>query len=225
MKHLTVSTLIIAAVFLANCNNIDLLEKLEKPGNRTETFTSNNYIFVSSWMVQGDLAFSPFAECAGMTGTMKADCSCTRAAAVNGLRKNSSHQFIAVLSTGNPSIYDAVCKLQGLPQGACTPTDTAPWFNTKGEMITMGLSNLFNATNPVAIQYTENGAIPPTDLAWTGSFTSGINSSVNCANWSINTNAQAGTAGSRTGLNGQWLDNSSTPTCDTAQRVYCAGRI
>lgn len=214
-------------VLLQACTNIGLLDKLENPANAVaEKFTTNNYIFVSSWFVQGDMAFSPYSECMSLTGTARADCSCTKAAAANGLRKSAGHQFVAILSTGSPSIYDASCKMLGVPQGiTCTSGDTAPWLNTAGETIAATFAGLFSATNLIAPKFTENGSPASTSLAWTGSNTSGTNSTVNCSNWSTNANASTGTAGNVTGVTGTWLSDGSQPTCDTAQRIYCGGRL
>ena len=223
MKKLLFTVLLV--IFANRCNNYDLLEKIQDPGGKTEQFTTNNYIFVSSWLMQGDLSYTPFPECNGMTGTPAADCSCTRAAAANGLRKGPSHQFIAVLSTGSPSIYDALCKIQNLPQGGCAATDPNPWYNTAGETVAPNLVSLFGAANPIAIRYSENKSEPGTNLAWTGSTTGGINSSSNCSNWTSTSNVVQASGGNRIGLSGQWLSDGSSMNCDTTQRVYCAGRL
>lgn len=224
--HARIFGTLLLAVALSQCNNYDLLDKLESPGisasGSKETFTSNNYIFVSSWLTAGDMMAAPFPECAAFNGMPRADCACTRSAASRGLRKSSSHSFIAWLSaTGN----DALCRLQGLAT-PCSPSGSSPYFNTLGQQVAASVGD-FGVNNLSApIQYDESGNGAGSNLAWTGTSSTGSHSGTSCTDWSIASAGPNATVGDRTAPGGSaaWTNTGTNQGCDTSQRVYCVAR-
>lgn len=216
---------LISVLFFYRCNNLGLLDKLENPGGASsgssggEKFTTNNYIFVSSWTTQGDMSFTPFAECNADTGPNKADCACSRAAAANGLRRSSTHVFRAWLSTTSS---DAKCRVQGGPNGCMTNIPTT-WFNTQGQAVVNNF-NGFEAALSIEVRYSESRTDIGPDLVWTGtSVTAGTYTGTpdnTCSSWT-STLPTSGTVGSRIVATTNWVNNGTATACNTAQRIYC----
>lgn len=221
MKYLTVSALFIAAASLANCTNIDLLEKLEKPGAiKNEVFTNNYYVFVSSWTTLGHMGGSPYGDCLQYTGANRADCACTKAAIGQGLRRSGSHVFRAWLST---SSSNAICRVQGLGNG-CITAIPFPWFNTQGQIIVNDFGGFAGTTIPNAIRFDEFKLDQGPNLVWTGTNVGGtVAASTHCSDWTDMTNAGTGVIGDRTGSTtaNMWTQSTPNQTCDTSQRIYC----
>lgn len=202
---------------LSACNNYDLLEKLENPGG-SEKFTNNYYVFVSSWSTMGDMSGSPYPECnTQFIGPSRADCACTKAAATNGLRKSSNHQFRAYLGlTGVPSI-EARCRVAGLTS-ACAPTFAGPWFNTMGNIVVNTfISNAGTIDGPII--FTEN-KVPLTnsDQAWTGASATGTHQN-ECIGWNETVSANIN-VGDPTSSSTAW-HNATIAGCNSPKRVYC----
>jgi hypothetical protein len=205
------------------CNNYGLLDKLQNPGNSSgsnETFTSNYYVFVSSWTTLGHMGGSPYNDvCSSSTGADKADCACTRAAIARGLRKSSTHVFRAWLSLG-PSTSDAKCRVQGL--GSCTTILPGPWFNTQGQTVVNNFDSftLGALTNP--IRYDEFGVDQGPNLVWTNTGATGAAAgAVDCNDWTDNSGGFSGGIGDRTAAGTTWTQHSPDQTCNTSQRIYC----
>lgn len=218
-------TLALAFTGLATqCNNYSLLDKLENPGTSSstskETFTNNNYIFVSSWTTLGHMGGSPYnSECSASTGADKADCACTRAAIARGLRRNSTHVFRAWLSIG-PSTSDARCRVQGLGNG-CTTNFPTPWFNTSGQMVAGSFDNIVNSTLSAAVRYDEFGVDQGPNLVWTNTSSTGFSAgAVDCADWTDGVTG-TGAIGNRTVTGATWTADTPDQTCNTSQRIYC----
>lgn len=139
-----------------NCNNYGLLSKLEMP-DASERFADRYYMFVSSWQTMGDMSGQPYAECASKTGVAKADCACTKAAAENGLRRYSGHEFKAYLGL-TPS-YHPPCRAVGYPSG-CATNITGPWYNTQDNpVMPIYTSSAFAAAIGSPIKFTEKKQI------------------------------------------------------------------
>lgn len=213
------------------CNNYGLADKLSNPSGSSgsgasgptssETFTTNNYIFVSSWVTLGDMSNTPYTECNGFAGAARADCGCTKAAASRGLRKSSSHQFYAWLSISNTPgpQRNAICRIQNNGTTGCATAGAVPWFNTNGQTVFNNLA-AFASPPTNAIRYDENGVDSGANVVWTGSI-AGAYSAESCTDWTSNSATPTGNrAGDRTSNSGFW-ENSSTPLCNTTQRVYC----
>ena len=216
-----------SVIFLYRCNNLGLLDKLENPGGISsgasggEKFTTNNYVFVSSWTTIGDMSNNPFAvDCNTNTGANRADCACSRAAAMRGLRKSSTHVFRAWLST---TASNAICRVQALGNG-CMTSIAGTWFNTLGESIVTNFSGFAGATLPMAIRYDEFGVDQGVNLVWTGTNTGGTAAtSLHCSDWTDGSGASSGVIGDRTGSTtaNMWTQSTPNQACNTAQRVYC----
>lgn len=222
------SAVLLAALFLllSACNHYGLVDKLENPGGAGggktgEQFVPHNYVFVSSWTSMGDMSGQPFSECGVLTGVARADCACTQAAAVHGLRKNANHQFRAWLST---SSADAKCRVLGQANG-CNTNIAEGWYNTMGELIVTNFDNFVNGGSLLlnAIRYSESRIDSSPDLIWTGTNSFGIIISGSaCGDWT--STALNGALGNRLGISGgSWTQNvsPSTEVCSTTQRIYC----
>lgn len=230
MRRKSQILLLIYTFWIIACNNYGILHKLEKPGNNSgssadqassEVFTTNNYIFVSSWVTLGDMSNTPYSECNGFTGAARADCGCTRAAAMKGLRKSSSHQFYAWLSIGpTPGPQrNPICRIQNNGTTGCSTAGSTPWFNTNGQIVFNNLA-VFNSAPTNAVRYDENGIDSGANFVWTGSV-AGAYSAENCTDWSSNTATPTNNrVGDRTSNSGFW-ENSNVLLCNTTQRVYC----
>lgn len=206
------------ASFVLHCTNYDILNKLENPGNNKISYTTNNYIFVSSWVTPGDMSSTPYSECSGFTGYQRADCACTKAAEINGKLKSSTHKFYAWLSADSQS--DAVCRLQGLAN-ACATSVAASWFNTQGQLVASSLNALVTSGPLTAIRYAENGGDFLPDNVWTGTGTNGYFNGTtgnDCSAWS-DSGVSNGTYGDRTATTG-WT-NTTTLNCSSSHRIYC----
>lgn len=207
---------------LLHCNNYDLLKKLEDPGGSSggavERFTTNYYVFVSSWLTQGDMSGQPYAECNSDTGAARADCACTRAAAANGLRRNGSHLFRAYLANFSGGI-EARCQVAGLPSG-CNPNTGGPWFNTQGALVFNGLADLTGGlTNP--IKFTEAKVDIASGFVWTGNGASGnvMNACDAAGSWNDTTTTNVA-VGDLLMTVTQWQAKSNL-NCNTLNRIYC----
>jgi len=223
-----------SVIFLYRCNNLGLLDKLENPGGISsgasggEKFTANNYVFVSSWTTLGDMANNPYAaDCNGNTGANRADCACSRAAAMRGLRKSSTHVFRAWLSvdaTPGPS-KDAQCRVQGIGNG-CGINFPVTWYNTLGQAIVNDYNGFSSGALLAAIRHDEFGVDQGANLVWTGTLNTGLTATGNdCSDWTDATGGVPGSIGDRTLATTLWTQTSPTPTahqlCNTAQRIYC----
>lgn len=225
LRALALSAAVITLA-LSACNSYGLVDKLENPGslasgntNSGEEFVSLNYVFVSSWNTTGDLSMQPFSQCNSLSNIARADCACTEAAATNHLRKHASHQFRAWLST---STANAKCRVLGLANG-CDTNVAQSWHNTMGEVIVSNFSGFSSGALQKEIRYSESKVNTAPDLVWTGTNSSGDNSSTNCVNWTSQNTADSGSVGRRLDANANWTQNSSpvSQTCDTTQRLYC----
>ena len=213
-----------ATLIAGHCSNLDLLNKLENPGGISksssgETFTTNNYVFVSSWTTVGDMSNNPYvADCNGNTGANRADCACSRAAAMRGLRKSSTHVFRAWLST---STSDAICRVQALGN-LCNTNIPGNWFNTLGETIVTNYNGFAAATIPSAIRYDEFGVDQGPNLVWTGTNVGGtVVASLHCTDWTVvGGSGQIGDRTASTAAN-VWTQSTPSQLCNTAQRIYC----
>jgi len=221
--------LILLGLAISSCNNYGLLDKLEQPSSSssssTEVFTSNYYVFVSSWTTLGHMGGSPYNDvCSASTGADKADCACTRAAASRGLRKSSTHVFRAWLSvdaTPGPQ-KDARCRVQAL--GSCSTNFPSTWFNTQGQVVVNNFNGLESSTLTNAIRYDEFGQDQGPSLVWTGTIVGGTsNSSLDCEGWTDQSAGFSGQVGDRTQSTtaNLWTQQSPNQTCNTSQRIYC----
>ncbi len=214
-----------AALFLAGlsaCNNYNLLEKLENPGGSKpqEEFTSNYYVFVSSWETKGDMSGQPFAECNAPMGIGRADCACTRAAASRNLRKNEHHQFRAYLSMPSPSTLDPKCHVAGLAQG-CSPSFPGPWLNTQGQVVVNNFIRSDGMLDSNAVRYTEMQAVVPAGApVWTGAGATG-NVVSPCGQWDDASNGTNGSYGAADSTGATWQNNGTPMGCDQLKRIYC----
>lgn len=217
--------------FATQCNNYGLLDKLQNPGSSsssTETFTSNYYVFVSSWTTLGAMGGSPYnAECGSSTGAAKADCACTRAAMARGLRKSNSHVFRAWLSVDNSPgpVQDAKCRVQAQGSG-CNTSFPSPWFNTQGQTVVTNFNGFDLNALLTAIRYDEFGQDQGPNLVWTSTLSTGLTASGNdCNDWTDQSAGFSGAIGDRTVTGTLWTQSSPTPTghqlCNTSQRIYC----
>lgn len=213
-------SMIVCGLFAGACNNYGLLEKLENPGGTTaETFTSNYYVFVSSWTTMGDMAASPYPECtANFLGPARADCACTKAAAKFNLRKHSNHAFKAYLGlTGTPTM-EARCRISGFPGGCATPSISGPWFNTMGNIV---LNIFIPAAGTIdgPILFTESKvALTNSDQAWTGASATGTHQN-ECTGWNDTTQVNVN-VGDPTSSSTAW-HNATIANCNVPKRVYC----
>mgnify|MGYP001611338323 CR=1 FL=1 len=222
---LTVAT----ALILSHCNNLGLLDKLENPGggSKNGNYATNNYIFVSSWLVDGSINPSPYVECAGMTGVQRADCACTKAAEFNNRLKYAGQKFYAWLSinsTPGPQV-DAICRLTGQATACTVPTVAQPWFNTQGQTVANNLNDFISSTFAAAVRYSETGADIAPDLVWTSTGSAGTalnTTSSDCSGWG-STAPSTGGVGSRISTGAAWT-NSSSSACSTSQRIYCVAQ-
>ncbi|MBS0617461.1 MAG: hypothetical protein JSR44_04690 [Spirochaetes bacterium] len=211
-------------IFTTNCSNISLYDKLANPGGTTgsranETFTTNYYAFTSSWTTVGDMSGQPYAECvAAPDGVARADCACTRAAAENGLRKNSGQQYYAYL--GNKGInLEARCRIARLSAG-CSPSAPGPWFNTIGQIVVNTFSELSGSLQN-SLQYDAKGNLVGTVGTWTGAGASG-NAQDECGgNWVDGSGALTASTGDNSKVNTSWQYSGSTPLCNNPNRIYC----
>jgi hypothetical protein len=213
--------ILIVAGFL-HCNNFGLADKLQNPGSSSsntsvkETFTDNFYIFVSSWMTQGDMSGQTYSDCAAFTGPAKADCSCTRAAAAGGLRKHSTQAYKAYLGLAGAPNLEPKCRALGMA-GGCSPNIVGPWFNTMGNVVINNANELTGSIqNP--IRFTEFKNDVGMFQVWTGVAASG-NYFNECTGWNntATTNINVG-ATDQTNTSWQFV---GTQNCNTAQRIYC----
>lgn len=219
------SVFALAAIsLLYNCSNLGLLDKLENPGgSKSITYTNNNYIFVSSWVVDGSINPNPYVECQAQTGMARADCACTKAAEFNGRLRYAGHKFYAWLSssaTPGPAA-DAVCRLQGLVNG-CGTAVAMPWFNTQGQQVAASLGAMVAALS-TPVRYSESGFDMTPDLVWTGTGPAGTFNGTtgnDCSSWT-STAAANGTVGSRMDAAAGWTNSNSSTACNTGQRLYC----
>lgn len=209
-------TILLALTSGSSCTNIGLLDQLENPGGK-ESFTSNYYVFVSSWSTMGDMAGGPNQQCnSQFTGPERADCACTRAAAANGLRKHANHRFGAYLGLTGANI-EARCRIAGLAS-ACAPNIPGPWLNTVGTVV-------INAFMPVGgvidnpILFTENRvALTAADRVWTGAGATG-NHLNECAGWNDTTGVNVN-VGDPTLASSTW-QNATIAGCNSLNRLYC----
>lgn len=210
----------LALVFLG-CQNFSLADKLENPGGSgfIEKFTDRFYAFVSSWQTQGDMSFQPYSDCNALTGVEKADCACTRAAAANGLRKHSQHEFRAFLGLPGAPVYNPPCRSVGYPAG-CATSIPSPWYNTMDAVI-------FTTHNPTAfstalqnpIKFTENRVDIVSGTVWTGATAAGAHSNMCPTNWTV-ADATLVNVGDLSSPTTTW-EFSTTAACNTPARVYC----
>jgi hypothetical protein len=216
--------LLCAALSLAYCNNYGLRDKLENPGGGGGgNFTSNFYIFVSSWETQGNMVGSPFPECNALsTGLERADCACQRAASGRGFLRSPTHQFRAWLSVSPPAQLDAICRIFGGTTNCSLPA-AGPYLNTQGQTVAPGYFRFdvnANGNLSSAVQFDEFGNNLGLSAVWTGTSNTGLGSGVNCSNWTSFNNGDNGQAGLANSSTGTWTDNGNK-TCDTYNRVYC----
>ncbi len=218
-------SLIFLAFLSLGCNNYNLLDRIENPGQSAgsgETFTNNYYAFVSSWTTLGAMGGSPFNDCNFLaTGLERADCACTRAAMIRNLRRSSTHMFRAWLSVDNtpgPQI-DAICRLSGGTTGCGTPSYPGPIFDTMGQTIGNDYS-VFAGTLLKEIRFDEFGIFQGPNEVWTGSTIGGAAASgADCEAWE-NLFSATGKLGDRTYANNLWTDNGNN-TCSNSYRIYC----
>lgn len=214
---------ITALALVTNCSNYDLLDKLQNPGgagSKNITYTTNNYIFVSSWVVDGSINPSPYVECAGQTGMARADCACTKAAEFNGRLKYAGHKFYAWLSASGA---DAICRIQGLAN-SCGAAVAMPWFNTQGQTVANSLSNFSAPPLQNPVMFSEAGVDMSPNLVWTATTSTGTwaGTGTDCSGWTSSSVSPAtNVAGDRTVTPGAWTNSNATMTCNTGQRLYC----
>lgn len=210
---------------LSACNNYDLLDKLENPGN-LEKFTDRLFVFVTSMTTQGNMQSLPASNCAA-TGKARADCACQNIAAQNGRRRSSSSRFVAWLSdTGS----EMRCRIVGQESVGCAPTGTHVWYNTGYQAVFSGLENsttgVLGAATTLSFspQYTETGALitGETDNVWTGTDAGGIQAGNNCSGWTDigDGTTPQGRLGTASSLGPPWT-NSSDLACTNYKRIYC----
>jgi hypothetical protein len=217
--------LLCATLSLAYCNNYGLLDRLENPGGSGGgNFTSNFYIFASSWTTQGNMSGSPFPECNALgTGLDRADCACQRAASGRGLLRSPTHQFRAWLSVSPPAQLDAICRIFGGTTGCSSLPIAGPYLNTQGQTVAPGYFRFdVNANGDLssAVQFDEFGNDLGLSAVWTGTLSNGLDSTVNCINWTSVSNSNNGQAGLANSSTSQWTNNANK-SCDTYNRVYC----
>ena len=211
---------VIFLLFASSCNNYGLLDKMKDPGSSQESFTTNYYVFVSSWTTLGSMGGSPYADCNQYTGTSRADCACTRAAISRGLRKSSSHVFRAWLSvdaTPGPQ-QDAQCRVQGTG-GGCNINFPAPWFNTQGQTVVSNYNAFSSAALNTGIRYDEFRADQGASAVWTNTQSGTSNSANDCNDWTDQVSG-SGVVGDASSPGTTWSQNTTQP-CSTPQRIYC----
>ncbi|HMY10028.1 MAG TPA: hypothetical protein PKM44_04330 [Turneriella sp.] len=211
--------ILLLALALSQCNNYDLLDRLESPGSSTnERFATNYYVFVSSWTTAGDMSNSPYPECSTSTGPARADCACTRAAIQRGFRRSASHVFRAWLSVSGVS--DAKCRVQAQGNG-CATNFPAPWLNTQGQQVVANFNDfgLGGLANP--IKFDEFGVDQGPNLVWTNTGSSGTALTADCSGWTSNSAGFFGAIGNRTSGGPIWTAEVPDQACNTAQRMYC----
>lgn len=211
---------ILALFVLANCYNYGILDKMKDPGSSQESFTTNYYVFVSSWQTLGAMGGSPYADCNQYMGMPRADCACTRAAISRGLRKSSSHVFRAWLSVDNSPgpQQDAQCRVQGTG-GGCNINYPSFWYNTQGQAVVSNYNAFSSAALNTGVRYDEFRVDQGTSPVWTNT-QSGISSSANdCNDWTDQSSG-TGVVGDASSAGTTWSQNT-TQQCNTAQRIYC----
>jgi hypothetical protein len=132
------------------------------------------------------------------------------AGSLNKVCQGSAAPSIAWLSsrwsTGDGAAIDAI-------------QSNGPWVRLDGEVAFANAGQL--ATQPsVPLTITEKGtALPPNELVWTGTRTSGNPASSTCENWTTSSSSFWGTVGRADSIDG-WTD-AGTQTCNYGFHVYC----
>lgn len=203
-------------VFFLHCTNYDLVEKLQNPG--TSSGLQSHYMFVSSLTADGMMGNLNNGGCGG-GGMNQADCSCRDLAKAAGLLNSDS--YVAWLST---STHKALCRIQGLAEGTCSPNATVSWYNRKNELLASSLGELVSGNLKAAIRYNENGGETPATEIFTGTNSTGIAAPATCGNWSNTTTADVGDPRA---TNADWSQKGSGAiSCIAIQRpIYCVRKI
>jgi hypothetical protein len=218
--------ILLIALISVHCNNFGLLDKLNDPtstsststSTKAETFTNNYYVFVTSWTTPGDMSGATQTECAAMTGTNKADCACNIAAINNGLRKSNAHVFRAWLSNTSTN---GICRVQAAANG-CGTSSPGPWLNTAGQTVATSFAGFASGALTNAIRYDETGTDSGVNLVWTATLSGGtVAAGQHCGDWLVGSGGSTGLIGDRTLTTATWTQGGTTPTCNTAQRLYC----
>lgn len=143
----------------------------------------------------------------GINGLAGADNICTTKAFAANL--GGSGAWIAWISAGAANAIDRIVEM-------------GPWVlvgEVPDKVIFANKAAL--TTGPAAlINRSELGlTIPLGDLkVWTGTFGTGIDSAINCSNWSMT--SVSGTAGNAANTSVLWTDDGNFP-CTETKRIYC----
>jgi hypothetical protein len=205
------------------CNNYGLLDKLADPGSSSSSY----YAFVSSVSTDGQLGFQvagtpQVSSCTG-TGITNADCVCQALADKQSYLAGKVYKAWLSANTGG-GLVSMQCRIQGIETGTnCSFSDGPTWYNTTGEVLATGYSDLFDGTLTSALKYDEQ-KIGQGGSVWTGTEAGGLpagsgSAANHCTGWTQNTGT-GGTFGN-VGLNSSGWSESGTTTCDTVQRIYC----
>lgn len=211
-------TAIFLAVFALQCNNYDLADKLANPGNSNSL--QSHYMFVSSLTADGLMGNLTNGGCSG-GGINQADCSCRDLAKAVGLL--NSDTYVAWLSA---STHKALCRIQGLADGTCSPNSIISWYNRKNELLASSLGELVSGNLKTAVRYNENGVETTATEVFTGTNSTGIAAPNTCSNWSLTASVFADVGDPRA-TNADWSQKASGQISCTANMrpIYCVRKI
>ncbi len=200
------------------CNNYGLRDKLENPG--AATYSDRLHVFVSSISTIGNMSALQMNGCTG-SGLAVADCYCQNTANNAGLLMSPTSKFVAFLSS-SPTVSDMKCRISGASGagGSCNPTGSPIWYDTNRIAVAQGYgAGIFPGALLSPLTLTESKSTTPAGNAWTGTLSTGLNSSSACSDWA--STGGMGTVGAIGSITGTWTDTAAPQNCVNSYPIYC----
>ena len=162
--------------------------------------------FVTSEVGNGNLGSWQDAVNAGQSsgGIAAGDAICKARASAAGL--TNSNSFKAWLSDSSINAKDRF-------------TSDGPWVRVDGVKVANNLADLIDGEIFTSITLTENGNYRSGTRSFTGTNASGLNTTMNCSNWSSDQNIS--TVGVNSIVNELWTDTDTAWSCGSLNAIYC----
>jgi hypothetical protein len=193
-------------VFGNGCNDLARLRCLEiGAGPPLPTrHTAARKIFVTSVSGNGNLGSWP--DSGGATGLAGADAICRARARAGGLA--NAERFEALISDYAPNT------------AANRITSAGPWVRLDGVLVADDEADLFDDSLHAPLTVTELGTYLSTDDgAWTGTSSSGGDTSSDCTYWTTGSSSVFGSI-AKTDVSVRWL-GAWASSCNSSRRLVC----
>lgn len=164
--------------------------------------------FVTSQMGNGDLSSWP--QAGGQTGLAAGDAICRSLA--TSARLPAPDSFVALLSDG---VTDAIDRL----------TLDGPWVRIDGVRIAATKADLTDQLLEAPLNVTQQGAYLTNWVVRSGSFSTGLSTGNDCADWTSSLGAVTANGGRANSSGPNWI-NIGTAGCDfQSSRIYCFSNV